>query len=110
MGYGYYLTVGGVSVAGFRPGFKDIRCQQRRPHRIYEGGSTTFGRGGTTHSLCVTTPAGLGASWLITLVARGARVGGPGLQADTGEEIAANSQTGIPSDRLVLRTELTDWG
>lgn len=74
------------------------------------GGQPTFGRGGTTHSLCVTTPAGLGVSWLITLTALGARVGGPGLQADIGEEIAAYIWTirpvclGIPGDRSVLKS------
>lgn len=75
----------------------NTRCQSSILHNFLKG-QPTFGRGGTIHSLCVTTPAGLGVSWLITLTALGARVGGPGLQADIGEEIAAYVWTIRPSN------------
>jgi hypothetical protein len=56
------------------------------------GGGDTFGRGGMTHSLCVTTPAGetATASWT-TDVALGASVTGPGLETDIGDDIAMDS-------------------
>lgn len=61
----------------------------------------TLGRGGTTHSLCVITPAGEAASWpAASTGALGASATGPRLDADSGDKIAGDSQiSGRASDR-----------
>lgn len=81
----------------------------------------TLGRGGTTHSLRVTTPAGGAASWpAASAGALGARATGPGLDADSGDKTAGDSQiSGRASDRqgsglskpgiLGGGAGLTDW-
>lgn len=54
-----------------------------------EEAKPTFGRGGTTHSLCVTTPAGRAASWpTADTGVLGASATGPGLDADSGDKMA----------------------
>lgn len=50
----------------------------------------TFGRGGTTHSLCVTTPTSEAAAalWATADIALGASAIGPGLETGIGDDIA----------------------
>lgn len=68
-------------------------------------GQPTFGRGGTTHSLRVTTPAGEAASWPTAGAGvLGASATGPGLEADSGDKVArevrAVRYSGRASDSL----------
>ena len=88
-------TVGGVSVAGFLPGCKEFSNQERKG----EGGPRTLGRGGTTHSLCVTTPglrlspsqvtAGCGCCGSSAGDARGASSIGQGLPTPGDDDVGA---------------------